>query len=736
MKDSVSIFSGTKPTPLDSTDWMTVLDNIKSDRYRKAIEKARSISDTADYREYKKKLPAVTFCGEFSENRQKDMVKSATGFIIPDIDHIEDVESVFKLLKRDRHIWFAFRSPSGDGIKCGIRAKNIETDDDIKNLFASVEWYFKDIYGITLDPACKDISRLTFVSHDPDLFINPEPIFFDIEKWAKKETHPVYDPPPQYRDNGWKEMYGAKVLKSSCDKIRASQPGNQHYVRLKMARLVGGFIGEYISEDVALSELERAVSDSGAKNMRSAMKTVSDGIQYGKGTPITVEHDYIPSNNKDIPYYYDDSEVVEEGKQSKQSKQSKHGKQRSAGGKQEVSRGKQGQQDDKENVPQNLAANIKEWITNSAGSFTVDQIDREFCLTTRLEKNRRARALNKYKELELIKSDKKIKGKYHVIDKKIEFIDLTHTDEKPFNIFLPFGLEQHVKIPRKAVIVVAGTSNAGKTALAINVLKLNLTQKYEKMYLMSEMGAGEYKSRIMSFDDISLSDWQQVKAAQKSYDFDGAIQGHNQDGLTCIDFLEEIDGEYFKIASSIRDIYDALGDGVAWINIQKKTGSEYARGGEATKEKARLYMTLDHLCTKEKSIVCALKITKLKEFKSKNLQDSEIHFELTRGAVITPLIPWTPSYKIDRKKCAVEYAADRPIEKLVDFDGYTFLTVEQDMVRITMEQAGRWQASFGDIDVCLELERISKDSYSKPFLKKGSYFFQLAGILEKKNRIS
>ena len=123
MNDIVSIFSGIKPTPSGETDWGTVLKNIQSEKYQKVIESARQIQDPVQYREYKKKLPAVTFCANFSKNRDHKNVLSATGFIIPDLDHLPNVEEVFNLLSQDEYIWFIFRSPSGSGLNVLYEAK-------------------------------------------------------------------------------------------------------------------------------------------------------------------------------------------------------------------------------------------------------------------------------------------------------------------------------------------------------------------------------------------------------------------------------------------------------------------------------------------------------------------------------------------------------------------------------------------------------------------------------------
>jgi DNA uptake protein ComE-like DNA-binding protein len=65
------------------------------------------------------------------------------------LDHLGDnTENVFLWLTQDENIWFAFRSPSGDGIKCGIRAEGIQSDDDIKRLYSACERYFKETYGL------------------------------------------------------------------------------------------------------------------------------------------------------------------------------------------------------------------------------------------------------------------------------------------------------------------------------------------------------------------------------------------------------------------------------------------------------------------------------------------------------------------------------------------------------------------------------------------------------------
>ena len=148
----VSVFAGIKPAPIGETDWMTVLKNIQSDKYRTAIEKVRSIQDPVKRREQKTKLPSVTFNGCFSPSRNRQNVLTATGFLTIDIDHVQNLDSIRASLSQDEHIWFIFTSPSGDGLKCAVRSEGIKTDDDIKKVYQAAERYLSETYNVKIDP--------------------------------------------------------------------------------------------------------------------------------------------------------------------------------------------------------------------------------------------------------------------------------------------------------------------------------------------------------------------------------------------------------------------------------------------------------------------------------------------------------------------------------------------------------------------------------------------------------
>ena len=305
----------------------------------------------------------------------------------------------------------------------------------------------------------------------------------------------------------------------------------------------------------------------------------------------------------------------------------------------------------------NLTAEIREWLKDSTGSFTVADIDREFGLTTRQDKQRRSTALKEIKNKNYIIRDRRVAGRWHIVNTELNFIDLEAEDESPFKLSLPLDLSQIVTIPPKSIIVLAGSPNSGKTCLALNTLRANMGE-HRLLYLMSEMGGSEYKQRVLAFgDDLGL--WKEyVKAAPLSSGFDGAIKHHNPNGITIIDFLEEIEGEYYRISSDIRAIYDSLGDGVAIICLQKKSNALFGRGGEATTEKARLYVTLDTLSHQPGSTIASLRIGKAKSYPGSNPNNKERHFRIIRGHQIKPLSSWMYCHEQDRAAWVTKYQHD------------------------------------------------------------------------------
>jgi hypothetical protein len=145
-----------------------VLNSIKSGQYKTKIEACRqklAEGDNEGYRKAKEKLKA--FC--ISARLEGRKVKELTGLTQIDIDKIaQDEIARLKLsAKEDPHIAFAFVSPSGNGLKIGLRID----PERYENSYASAIKYFKDTYSVEIDTHVKNSNALCFISYDPDIII-------------------------------------------------------------------------------------------------------------------------------------------------------------------------------------------------------------------------------------------------------------------------------------------------------------------------------------------------------------------------------------------------------------------------------------------------------------------------------------------------------------------------------------------------------------------------------------
>lgn len=150
---------------------------------RKAIEDKINFTGTdADWKantdklnllidKIKGNLPAVTWSGTFTK-RSITGIKEYSQLICLDIDKLHEklFTQIRKEICEDPHTHICFTSPSGNGIK--LIVKVVGTADQHKDFFLTVQSHFEKYFIFKIDPSGKDVSRLCFLCHDADLFIN------------------------------------------------------------------------------------------------------------------------------------------------------------------------------------------------------------------------------------------------------------------------------------------------------------------------------------------------------------------------------------------------------------------------------------------------------------------------------------------------------------------------------------------------------------------------------------
>lgn len=147
---------------------------IKGNEFSQHTQQLRNLSDPVAARKFKAaNFDYVTFSGVFSKRQDAGLVRHS-GLITIDFDHIGNPEFLKNKLLNDRFFdtELLFTSPSGHGLKWVILSDLTQVSH--QEYFKAVVNYIKHNYNIDVDPSGKDVSRACFISHDPEVFINPK----------------------------------------------------------------------------------------------------------------------------------------------------------------------------------------------------------------------------------------------------------------------------------------------------------------------------------------------------------------------------------------------------------------------------------------------------------------------------------------------------------------------------------------------------------------------------------
>lgn len=152
-----------------------VLSCIKDGKFAAEVAAVRrlvSYGEKDAAKDAKLSLPAALFCGTFSPFADKASLQAYSQILCGDYDHVEDYEGSCEAI-REIPGWFAtFRSPSGDGIKALFATSG--GHEQHFGSWKALEKHSQE-HGLTLDPQTKNINRLTYASHDPNLEAVCEP---------------------------------------------------------------------------------------------------------------------------------------------------------------------------------------------------------------------------------------------------------------------------------------------------------------------------------------------------------------------------------------------------------------------------------------------------------------------------------------------------------------------------------------------------------------------------------
>jgi hypothetical protein len=251
---------------------------------RKQVEKiraAQTAGDTKAKQAAKKALPCITPAAIFKTKRQKSDIESFTGLSVLDFDHVKDVTKFKKQITKLPIVFACFVSPSGDGLKVLIKTPAVKDQDSHVGTFLSLKEYFNSEY---LDDSGKDFTRLCFLSHDPDIYVNEESTDWTQQITQKSGSSSVKQPRPDV-DVEKREEVILTELKKIAPWLFEPITTNRNNTVMKAAAM---FCDYGISQDVAIDIMRKNVADWKDFKETEFKKATAQGYKQGDAGSKTV----------------------------------------------------------------------------------------------------------------------------------------------------------------------------------------------------------------------------------------------------------------------------------------------------------------------------------------------------------------------------------------------------------------------------------------------------------------
>ena len=261
----------------------------KETSLKDAISEIRGIDDGELQDSMKKDLLPVVCVNGCFKYRSDNWIEKYSSFTALDYDGFDDRESMTEAkekLKSYPFVYSVFETPSGKGLKAIVLHDSVNPENHW-NLYLQL----MEICRLPqIDDGVMDLSRCQYLSYDPDIWVNPEPVAFHFEfdnTLAKPETQSekyvaVQDDCDARLDDytsNFLERLGRMVLTDDAvverldkhwkkERPEYFEKGNRHNSMLVIA---GTFCKAGIRKDKALEYLEDAYCEMPGKEIEGVV---------------------------------------------------------------------------------------------------------------------------------------------------------------------------------------------------------------------------------------------------------------------------------------------------------------------------------------------------------------------------------------------------------------------------------------------------------------------------------
>jgi hypothetical protein len=227
----VSVYQEFK-TNLGDSNLLEVLQEIKTGKYESKINSIRYAMQSGKEKladELKSELDAFTTSGTFDKQRKSEFLRTYSQIISLDFDHIpiDEMDELVAIINDCKFTLASFISPRGEGIKVFVKINSNAQKHAIA--YNQVANFYKTLTGFDFDPKCKDITRLCFVSYDPNTFLNENATIFEVEEEVKATNTKIEN---QVTQNLSKDDLLNKCLKFTEQKEQYFNGNRNNFIHL------------------------------------------------------------------------------------------------------------------------------------------------------------------------------------------------------------------------------------------------------------------------------------------------------------------------------------------------------------------------------------------------------------------------------------------------------------------------------------------------------------------------
>jgi hypothetical protein len=185
LERQMSRFANAKDTqPVALSTYEQIFEEIRTkphpvqDEIRQLQQSDDGVNELAIENLKKTQCPGITGSGTFAQRGNKYII-AHSGVLILDFDDLGDrLSDVRTKLLNDPHVWAVWISLRGVGLKAAVL---IPADAQRhRQSFQVAKTYFEVLTDAKVDPKCKDVSRLCFISYDPAIEVKNSTLLIEL----------------------------------------------------------------------------------------------------------------------------------------------------------------------------------------------------------------------------------------------------------------------------------------------------------------------------------------------------------------------------------------------------------------------------------------------------------------------------------------------------------------------------------------------------------------------------